>query len=242
MTDQSVSDDLDADPWCCNGNAEDCVLCTDPNPPYPFLCPGHPLSASNQRLVGEAVQAAEADVCRPVEVDGETVRVRGSGELTEEGREALAALVRAAKDKFIAEAPAKVGELQNRLRLAHKARRAKEHQLDGVRRALCDAGFMEDDDPYSHADLADVIRQAAPRDGEANAIATEIHRRMVRLKELQADPEARQSVVENVRGEVLGLQSALGIVLGGTVPGSSADSLAKAYYTEWLGQKAEGGL
>jgi hypothetical protein len=101
----------------------------------------------------------EQDVCRPVEVDGETVRVRGSGELTEEGQEALAALVRVAKAKFVAEAPEQVGVLQNRLRLAHRARRAKEHQLDGIRRALCDAGFMEDDDPYSHADLADVIRQ-----------------------------------------------------------------------------------
>ncbi|WP_371099899.1 hypothetical protein [Streptomyces sp. PU_AKi4] len=49
--------------------------------------------------------------------------------------------------------------LQKRLRLAHQARRAKEHQLDDIRRALCDIGFMEDDDPYSHADLADVIRQ-----------------------------------------------------------------------------------
>lgn len=50
--------------------------------------------------------------------------------------------------------------LENRLRLAHQARRAKEHQLDDIRRALCDIGFMDDDDPYSHADLADVIRQA----------------------------------------------------------------------------------
>jgi hypothetical protein len=58
------------------------------------------------------------------------------------------------------EATEQVGVLQNRLRLAHQARRAKEHQLDGIRRALCDAGFMEDDDPYGHADLADVIRQA----------------------------------------------------------------------------------
>ncbi|MGW5636472.1 hypothetical protein [Streptomyces sp. NPDC003832] len=48
---------------------------------------------------------------------------------------------------------------QKRLRLAHQARRAKEHQLDDIRRALCDIGFMQDDDPYSHADLADVIRQ-----------------------------------------------------------------------------------
>lgn len=47
-----------------------------------------------------------------------------------------------------------------RLRLAHQARRAKEHQLADVRRALCDVGAIRDDDPYSHADLADIIRQA----------------------------------------------------------------------------------
>jgi hypothetical protein len=102
----------------------------------------------------------EADTCRPIEVDGETVRVRGSGELTEEGQEALADLVRVAKTRFVAEAPERVGVLQERLRRAHQTRRAKEHQLDDIRRALRDAGFMEDDDPYSHADLADVIRQA----------------------------------------------------------------------------------
>ena len=49
---------------------------------------------------------------------------------------------------------------QKRLHLAHQARRAKEHQLDGIRRALCDTGVIQDDDPYSHADLEDVIRQA----------------------------------------------------------------------------------
>lgn len=102
----------------------------------------------------------EQDTCQAVEVDGETVRVRGSGQMTQEGQEALTALVRVAKAKFVADAPDQVGVLQNRLRLAHKARRAKEHELDGIRRALCDAGFMEEDDPYSHADLADVIGQA----------------------------------------------------------------------------------
>ncbi|MFD8488666.1 hypothetical protein [Streptomyces sp. NPDC059712] len=101
----------------------------------------------------------EGDVCRPVDVDGEPIRVRGQGELSAEAEEALAALVRAAKAKFIADAPDQVGVLQNRLRLAHQARRAKEHQLDDIRRALCDAEFMDDDDPYGHADLADVIRQ-----------------------------------------------------------------------------------
>lgn len=50
---------------------------------------------------------------------------------------------------------------ERRLSLAHQARRAAEHQLDDVRRALCDTGIIRDDDPYSHADLADVIRQHA---------------------------------------------------------------------------------
>lgn len=108
----------------------------------------------------EAVEATGPDTCRAVEVDGETVRVRGSGEMTEEAQEALTALVRVAKAKFAADAPETVGKLQQKLRLAHKARRAKEHQLDGIRRALCDAGFMEEDDPYGHADLDEVVHQA----------------------------------------------------------------------------------
>lgn len=53
-------------------------------------------------------------------------------------------------------------QAEHRLRLAHQARRAKEHQLDDIRRALCDTGHMDDGDPYSHADLADVIRDTEP--------------------------------------------------------------------------------
>jgi hypothetical protein len=64
MTDRPTLDDLDTDPaegpWCCSGNAEDCALCTDPNPPYPFLCPGHPRTAGNERIVGKATEATEA--------------------------------------------------------------------------------------------------------------------------------------------------------------------------------------
>ncbi|MEU8682909.1 hypothetical protein [Streptomyces sp. NPDC048611] len=48
---------------------------------------------------------------------------------------------------------------QNRLRLAHQARRAKERLLDDIRHALMDVGVIEEGDPYGHADLADVIRQ-----------------------------------------------------------------------------------
>jgi len=112
------------------------------------------------------------DTCRPVEIDGEIIRVRGAAEMSDESREALADLIAAAKRKMEAEAPQQIGALQNRLRLAHQARRAKEHQLDDIRRALCDIGFMDDDDPYSHADLADVIRQNGQATQAAEPAAT----------------------------------------------------------------------
>jgi hypothetical protein len=48
----------DLDPrWCCNGNAETCALCVDPNPPYPFLCPGHEDLPSNRKTVLAAAAA-----------------------------------------------------------------------------------------------------------------------------------------------------------------------------------------
>ena len=43
------------------------------------------------------------DTCRPIEVDGETIVVRGQGELTEREKELAADIVRAAKKKFEAE-------------------------------------------------------------------------------------------------------------------------------------------
>ncbi|MFB7162301.1 hypothetical protein [Streptomyces sp. NPDC056242] len=60
-------------------------------------------------------------------------------------------------------------QAEKRLRLAHQARRAKEHQLDDIRRAMCDAEIIKDDDPFGHADLADVIRQAKPAEAEGYA-------------------------------------------------------------------------
>ncbi|MFE9398630.1 hypothetical protein [Streptomyces flavidovirens] len=70
----------------------------------------------------------------------------------------------AVRDTRVEELTARAEQAERRLDLAHQARRAKEHQLDGIRRALCDTGAMRDDDPYSHADLEDVIRQAAAAD------------------------------------------------------------------------------
>ena len=64
----------------------------------------------------------------------------------------------------------------------------------------------------------------------ADAVAAELYRRMQRLE----DPNLMKSARIQVSGEVLGLQGALGIVLGGRVAGGTADSLAHAYYRGWL--------
>lgn len=78
----------------------------------------------------------------------------------------LADAVLAVRDARVEELTARAEKAERRLDLAHQARRAKEHRLDGIRRALCDTGAMQDNDPYSHADLEDVIRQAAAGDAE----------------------------------------------------------------------------
>ncbi|WP_093803878.1 hypothetical protein [Streptomyces sp. Wb2n-11] len=85
----------------------------------------------------------------------------------------------------------------------------------------------------------------------ADAIAKELHRRTTRLYELVATEaftaasrevsESSTSVAEHVRGEVIGLRGALGILLGGTVPGGTADQLALAYYEQWLNRQEPDG-
>lgn len=39
------------DPWCCNGNMEECALCRDHNPAYPGICPGHPRTLWNRIVI-----------------------------------------------------------------------------------------------------------------------------------------------------------------------------------------------
>ncbi|CQR59236.1 hypothetical protein [Streptomyces leeuwenhoekii] len=139
MTDRPALEDLDATPddgpWCCNGNMEDCALCTDPNPPYPWICPGHPRTAANERIVGEATQSTQVE-------------------------------------------------------------------------------------QHSYA---------------ADAIAAEWHRRNQRLEELTQSngPEVQVVLVEHLRGELIGLRGALGLVLGGQVQDGTADFLGWAYCQEW---------
>lgn len=47
----------------------------------------------------------EPDLCRPVEIDGELLRVRGAHDMNEESRAALADVIRAVKRKYAAEHP-----------------------------------------------------------------------------------------------------------------------------------------
>lgn len=57
-----------------------------------------------RKRADEAQQpTAEDDACRPVEVDGETIRVRGSGDFTDEKHGFVAEVVRAAKRRYEAE-------------------------------------------------------------------------------------------------------------------------------------------
>ncbi|MGW6455011.1 hypothetical protein ACWF94_03650 [Streptomyces sp. NPDC055078] len=57
------------------------------------------------RAEAELDQLHAADTCRPIEVDGETISVRGTGEMNEEDRTYFAEVVRAAKRRYEAEHP-----------------------------------------------------------------------------------------------------------------------------------------
>ncbi|MFJ4473286.1 hypothetical protein ACIP2X_38130 [Streptomyces sp. NPDC089424] len=69
----------------------------------------------------------------------------------------------------------------------------------------------------------------------ADALAAEWHRRHERLEELSQSkgPEAQAAIVQHLRGELIGLRGALGVLLGGQVEGGTADLLGWAYYQEW---------
>ncbi|WP_326698026.1 hypothetical protein OG909_12150 [Streptomyces sp. NBC_01754] len=70
-------------------------------------------------------------------------------------------------------------QAEQRARLAHEARRAMAAQLDDVKRALIDTGAIDEDDPYGHADLPDVIRQAMADRDPAYALAEQERARQV---------------------------------------------------------------
>ena len=73
----------------------------------------------------------------------------------------------------------------------------------------------------------------------ADALATEWHHRNQRLEELTKSngPEAQVAIVEHLRGELIGLRGALGMLLGGQVQDGTADLLGWAYCQEWRGRQ-----
>ncbi|MFF1574851.1 hypothetical protein ACFVWR_19090, partial [Leifsonia sp. NPDC058292] len=74
-------------------------------------------------------------------------------------------------------------QAEKRLRLAHQTRRAKEQQLDDIRRAMCDTEIIQDDDPFGHADLADVIRHMGPTEPERHgAKVADLEQQLAQLR------------------------------------------------------------
>lgn len=61
-------------------------------------------------------QSSEPDSCHTVEVDGETIRVRGEGEMDQTSRSALANVVRAAKRRMEAEKATERAEIERQVR------------------------------------------------------------------------------------------------------------------------------
>ena len=100
-----------------------------------------------------------------------------------------------------------VSQLQRRLRLAHQARRAKERQLDDIRHALMDIGVIEEGDPYSHADLADVIRQLDSELNQEPATAQDMPDLKAQLTEAENQRDAPREELAAVRATIARVQA-----------------------------------
>jgi hypothetical protein len=87
--------------------------------------------------------------------------------------------------------------------------------------------------PALLAEVESLRAKGAPRDTAADTLAAEWHRRYQRLEDLSKDRDPPATVLEHVRGELVGLRGALGILLGGQVQDGTADLLGWAYYQEW---------
>lgn len=63
----------------------------------------HALPPGDDATPGERLAAAPDDTCRVVDIDGEPVRVRGSGDMSDESRAALSEVIGAARRRHAAE-------------------------------------------------------------------------------------------------------------------------------------------
>jgi hypothetical protein len=135
---------------------------------------------------------------------------------------------------------------------SHSATAADMERIHDHASEMLDSLRHDASDHVAGRSVEDLVREARARLGEpeqaateatgpeydsavADALAAEWHRRHQRLDELTKSkaPEAQVAIVEHVRGELVGLRGALGILLGGQVKGGTADLLGWAYYQEW---------
>ena len=94
--------------------------------------------------------------------------------------------------------------------------------------------------PDGHLFLMTAERGVHQVNPVADALAAELHRRWSRLDKVMKDPGATDGKRMQLQGEVMGLRGALGIVLGGTVSGGSADRLGMEHHVAWMARQQEG--
>ena len=135
-------------------------------------------------------QREPEDSCRHVEIDGETIRVRGAAEMSDEGREALGALIRVAKAKMATEPP----PVRQQIRavafnaIAPALQRHDEWLRLTVRRTVADAVLTAIEE---HLDIGDAEAwcKTCRRvwDGPRHRCESEAERRLAKVRELRND-------------------------------------------------------
>jgi hypothetical protein len=166
---------------------------------HPFGLHAHFANRIEQALAGDQC------VCGEPEAAGTTHRTDGPCHITEQAptvpslpgqritaadmaaASVAASVAQRATITFADPVQQQLADAEKRTQLAHQARRDKEAQLDDIKRAMLDAGLMDEGDPYSHADLADVIRQSADRRAKYEHIAEEQQQRAADLEQQLAD-------------------------------------------------------
>ncbi|MER6249443.1 hypothetical protein [Streptomyces griseorubiginosus] len=94
---QPVLDQTFKPSYAAGADADDRTLINSPCGHAMTYGVGLAEQVKGQMRLEAVAQATGSDSCRSVQVDGETVRVHGAGELSPQGMDALAALVRVAK-------------------------------------------------------------------------------------------------------------------------------------------------
>jgi hypothetical protein len=93
---------------------------------------------------------------------------------------------------------------------------------------------------YDWRDAGKRVRDKPAEQPVVQDLTRELYRRVTHLETARA---ADEDAVPNekwvqIMGEVIGLQGALGIALGGRAKGGNADELAQAHYRRWIAEHA----